>query len=644
MATFAMTAYFSYPQLLFLLLTLPLLGLLSWWANRHRARQLVDLVGLVKTAMLVRQRASWWERGVLTSGLVCLVVGMAGPRWGRDWTQAATPGRDLFVVLDLSRSMFAEAPSRLERALRGLEDLADTLQQRGGYRVGLVGFAGTPKLLCPLTHDLDHFRECVAALDPTYPDAELGSGTRIGAALTLALESFEGRSTAARDVLLLSDGDDPQRDGEWLRGVEQARRDGVPIHCVGIGDATEGHRIPTYPGWLRYQGQPVRTRLEEAPLRRISQDTGGRLLFVGQRSFALGEHYLAWAATQVEDSPDALLMRQPRQAIFLLAALVLLVLSMCLPFSEGRTVDHVAPDSSPRSDGDCNSLSPLGRGIQSEGLKHCVFPLLLLPVLLAANTEDTADLLYRGNAAYQRGDFSSAISYYEQAQRRTTDPELLAFNLATANYQLAQAGNTLALAAAESAYRSCLQPRCPYRAAALFGLGNCLLLRAESGQLDPLSLRVAIDRYLECQRDPGCSAELAEAAQRQQERARLLLAQTPPRSEATESSGGDNDSTDEPPARSGDPASRSTSNETVAEPSTSDSSTTAPTRDSDDKSGKSKAGRGTLPPVPDQADAPPLAAELAQLHLEQAQQQIQEDLLRHRRGRARSVPPATRDW
>ena len=28
-------------------------------------------------------------------GLVCLAAGMAGPRWGRDWSQSAAPGRDV---------------------------------------------------------------------------------------------------------------------------------------------------------------------------------------------------------------------------------------------------------------------------------------------------------------------------------------------------------------------------------------------------------------------------------------------------------------------------------------------------------------------------------------------------------------------
>ena len=76
------------------------------------AARLAALGGLAATAVLLRRRPSRLRGLVLWLGLVCLALGMAGPRWGRDWSQSAAPGRDLVVVVDLSRSMFAEAPSR----------------------------------------------------------------------------------------------------------------------------------------------------------------------------------------------------------------------------------------------------------------------------------------------------------------------------------------------------------------------------------------------------------------------------------------------------------------------------------------------------------------------------------------------------
>ena len=81
--------------------------------------------------------------------------------------------------------MFAEAPSRLQRACEALLDLAD--EPAAARRA--PGGAGRLRRqrrgwLCPLTHDLDHFRDVVETLDARRrPDPALGGGTRIGAAL-----------------------------------------------------------------------------------------------------------------------------------------------------------------------------------------------------------------------------------------------------------------------------------------------------------------------------------------------------------------------------------------------------------------------------------------------------------------------------
>ena len=109
---------------------------------------------------------------------------------------------------------------------------------------------------------------------------EFGAGTRIGAGLTLAIESQEGRSRA-RDIILLSDGDDPARDGEWRASVQRARSEGIAVHCVALGDSSEGHRIPAGSAWLTYEGKEVRTRREDAPLREIARVTGGELILAG---------------------------------------------------------------------------------------------------------------------------------------------------------------------------------------------------------------------------------------------------------------------------------------------------------------------------------------------------------------------------
>ena len=292
-----------------------MLYLWNIWRKRRAFARLgnpASMQGLVKAP-----RGGWFWRGLcLTLGLFAIVLGTAGPQWGRDYTQSAAPGRDLVVVLDCSRSMFAETPSRLQRAKTALLDLGETIKQHGGHRLALVVFGGRAKLVCPLTHDYDHFRDAVEAVDADAPDPELEpgagavSGTRIGAALHAAVLAHDPRPEfhGARDILLLSDGDDPAHDGEWREGAAEAREQGVPIYTVGLGDPDAASVIRVDGEALKHDGNEVHTRLEETPLRDIAETTHGFYFSARTRTLALGQVYLNAIAgqTQREETEDAL--------------------------------------------------------------------------------------------------------------------------------------------------------------------------------------------------------------------------------------------------------------------------------------------------------------------------------------------------
>jgi Ca-activated chloride channel family protein len=210
--------------------------------------------------------------------------------------------------------------------------------------VALVLFAGRARLACPLTHDYDHFREAVAELDPAAlaaglaPEAGEPSGTRVGRGLHEAVAALDDRFPGARDILLLSDGDDPARDGEWQRGAAEALAQGVPVYTVGLGDPDAASPVPGSAGPLRYDGQEVRSRLEEAPLREIARLTGGHYFPAHTRPVALGAVYLETVAAQPvrESADDALPVYRGRAALFLAPAFGLLAAWMALGGRPGR--------------------------------------------------------------------------------------------------------------------------------------------------------------------------------------------------------------------------------------------------------------------------------------------------------------------
>jgi len=347
--------WFANPWALSFLALPAVLGLLTLWGAWRRRRALARFGDAASLDALV-EPAGWRRRlaGLcLSTGLGLLALGIAGPQWGRDWDQSAAPGRDLVVVVDCSRSMTAETPSRLDRAKAALRDLAQALQRRGGNRVALVAFAARARLLCPLTHDYDHFREAAAAidLDDLEPDVGPGpsaeSGTRIGAGLREALLAHDDRFVGARDILLLSDGDDPARDGEWRAAAAEARDQGVPVFAVGIGDPGEPALLRSGGEVVKYHDEAVRTRLEEAPLREIAEATHGAYIPARTLTLPLGEVYLNATAGQAqrEASDDALPVYQQHYAWFLSGAFVLLTVAAVLPDRRGRVRRPAADDA-----------------------------------------------------------------------------------------------------------------------------------------------------------------------------------------------------------------------------------------------------------------------------------------------------------
>src|SRR5690606_25164483 len=94
-----------------------------------------------------------------------LVVTLARPQWGFTWEEATVRGRDIIVAIDTSRSMLAgdTQPNRLARAKLAAMDL---LRLARYDRLGLVAFAGTAFLQCPLTLDDEAFRQSVEILTP----------------------------------------------------------------------------------------------------------------------------------------------------------------------------------------------------------------------------------------------------------------------------------------------------------------------------------------------------------------------------------------------------------------------------------------------------------------------------------------------
>ncbi len=207
--------------------------------------------------------------------VTAVIIGLTQPGWNPHPQQVVEKGRDIVLLVDVSRSMLAEDlyPSRLEQAKLTIKDLLGTLK---GDRVGLIAFAGTTSIKCPLTRDYAFVSMIV---DELSPDQISQGGTLIGDAIRTATEHvFSDSDDKYRDIIMITDGED--QDSFPLEAAQAAAKNDVRIFVIGIGDRSQGARIPiededgnrTY---LKYQGAEVWTKLEDDSLKDIALATPG---------------------------------------------------------------------------------------------------------------------------------------------------------------------------------------------------------------------------------------------------------------------------------------------------------------------------------------------------------------------------------
>ncbi len=329
---------FARPLLLWLAVWPIAQGALGWAAGRRSRRRLalVGRAGAVAGLLTDRQGTGWAARLAFGLGWSALALGLAGPRWGKGDDGGVAVGRDVVVVLDFSRSMLAEdlkdSRPRWEAATDAVRDLLDAARGTGGHRIGLVAFAARPTLVVPLTTDYAHLAARLDDLSGELPPNEVRpaddtakSGTRIGAALALAVDAHDMRFPGAQDILLFSDGDDPAGDREWARGVTAARARNIPVHVVGIGDPERGSPIPLKREPLERDGVIIETKLHEDVLTAVATEGRGRYIPARRDSPPVSDFLAGLPDFPREWADDAAPQPVDRSVWFFAASLVFLV-------------------------------------------------------------------------------------------------------------------------------------------------------------------------------------------------------------------------------------------------------------------------------------------------------------------------------
>jgi Ca-activated chloride channel family protein len=340
----------QHPQWLYLILPLALAWLaLSVYSRRKRRRAAAAFVAqpLWTRILPTDSPGRFWVKLLLReTALVTGLIALAGPHFGTQYEEVVPRGSDLYVLIDVSRSMLAQdvPPSRLGRAKADVAALVNRLE---GERVGLIAFAGAAVVKCPLTVDYDAFRRSLDELDP---DSAPRGGTAIGDAIRKAIEVYQARADRDQAILLITDGDDQQ--SYPLEAAAVAAERHATIFTVGLGDTDHGARIPQgaeSKSFVEYKGQQVWSKLDGSLLKEIALKTSGVYVPVGTRTYDLGElyaKYLQGRRSGQEQSHKRIRTADQFQVFLALALLALLADALIRPYASGAESPEQGPHAS----------------------------------------------------------------------------------------------------------------------------------------------------------------------------------------------------------------------------------------------------------------------------------------------------------
>ena len=326
---------YTHPEMFYLFI--PLLLVLIWYIYKGRKlRMNLESLGSapVKKFLLNRVKHSriYLRSRLMILGIIFVVLASVGPQIGMKLTELTRQGVDILILMDTSTSMNAVdvKPSRMEKAKYELGRLLNSLE---GDRVGLIAFAGTAHLHCPLTEDYSAARLFLNMMDTELISSQ---GTDLAASIQLALNHIQENEQKFKVLLLVSDGEDHQ--GEAVQLAEQARDRGIIIHTLGIGTPSGGPIPILDKNGNRKEfkknrsGNIVTSTLNEAVLDEISRTTGGTFIRIENQVNAIKPLLQQLKQMEKKELKSHIFSQyEDRYQIFLLIGLLLLLTEFIIP-------------------------------------------------------------------------------------------------------------------------------------------------------------------------------------------------------------------------------------------------------------------------------------------------------------------------
>ncbi len=334
---------FANPHLLYLLLLVPAVAGLFFIGRTARRRKLRKF-GRPEVVSHLMPEASRYMPGIKMVvellAMTFIILALARPYANNAGIvkneEETSSGIEVMICFDLSNSMLASSTddpkgvSRLQRAKFILEKLLDKL---GNDKVGLIVFAGDAYTQLPITSD---FISAKMFINNLTTDAVPTQGTAIGAAISMAINSFTPESDFQKAIVLITDAENFEDNA--LEEAKRAADAGIQVDVIGLGTA-KGNPIPLNANATEfmtdYEGNQVSTALNEQLADEIAKAGNGIYVWGGDRNVVdqLDSQLDKLSKTEFKRSsvPSAASELFP---IAIVIALVLLLIDMLLPYSK----------------------------------------------------------------------------------------------------------------------------------------------------------------------------------------------------------------------------------------------------------------------------------------------------------------------
>lgn len=444
-------------------LTVVLLLLFLRKMGQRRQRELQRFVAsslLGKLCGNVSGGRRYFKRILLLTAIACCFVALARPQYGSKWIEVKRKGIDILFAVDTSKSMLAEdvRPNRLERAKFAIMDFVAQLQ---GDRVGLLPFAGSAFLLCPLTIDYDAFEGSLGVIDTTIIPK---GGTDLAAAISEA-EVVLSNEANHKILVLITDGENLE--GDVVQAAQDAAEKGMTIYTVGVG-TSEGELIPLSrdgkSGFVKGAGGNfVTSHLDEKMLTTIAEASGGLYVPLGSSGEGLQTIYQEKLSLIPKEELAEKRHKVPVERFSwpLAAAIVLLAIEFLVGGRKSSRSLRIP------------FIKTAGRRGPQVGMG-----LLLLIVLSTLARQVFAS---PGEEAYGKGDFITAAQFYDEQLKTAPNDARLHYNYGTAAYK-----NNMFEDAAKAFKDALKSSDLGVQQEAYYNRGNALFMRGkETVKTDP---------------------------------------------------------------------------------------------------------------------------------------------------------------